>query len=45
MTWLDNGSFDSLSEASSEIKTIRSSQELKIGFLEEVAWRLGHINS
>ena len=37
--WLDTGTFDSLAQASSFIQTIEQSQGLKVGYLEEIAWR------
>jgi len=43
-TWLDTGTFESLYEAGSLIKTIDNRQSLKIGYPEEVAWRMGWIN-
>lgn len=42
--WLDTGTFESLYEAGSLIKTIDNRQSLKIGYPEEVAWRMGWIN-
>ncbi len=44
MTWLDTGTFDSLHDAGSYIKTLESRQGLKIGCPEEAAWRSGWIN-
>ncbi|MBP7216886.1 MAG: glucose-1-phosphate thymidylyltransferase RfbA [Candidatus Omnitrophica bacterium] len=43
--WLDMGTYDSLIEASIFIKTIEERQELKIGCLEETAFRLGLISA
>lgn len=42
--WLDTGTFESLYEAGSLIKTLDNRQGLKIGYPEEVSWRMGWIN-
>ncbi len=43
--WLDTGTYDSLVDASIFIKTIEDRQGLKIGCIEEVAYRMGYISS
>ncbi|MCX5696507.1 MAG: glucose-1-phosphate thymidylyltransferase RfbA [Candidatus Omnitrophica bacterium] len=42
--WLDTGTYDSLIDASMFIKTIEDRQGLKIGCIEEIAYRMGYIS-
>ncbi len=43
--WLDTGTPDSLIDASNYIATIQRRQGLKIGCIEEVAYRMGYVNN
>ena len=44
MAWLDTGTFDSLHDAGTFIKTIETRQGLKIGCPEEIAYKLNYIS-
>lgn len=43
--WLDTGTFDSLSDASEFIRVIEKRQGVKIGSIEEIAYRMNFIDS
>jgi glucose-1-phosphate thymidylyltransferase len=43
--WLDTGTFVSLMQAGQFVQVIEERQGLKIGCIEEVAYRMGYINS
>ena len=42
--WLDTGTFDSLNDANTFVRTLQSRQGLKVGAPEEAAWRQGFLS-
>lgn len=42
--WLDTGTFASLMQAAQFVQVIEERQGLKLGCIEEIAWRMGFIN-
>ncbi|MDY3048323.1 MAG: glucose-1-phosphate thymidylyltransferase RfbA [Rothia sp. (in: high G+C Gram-positive bacteria)] len=42
--WLDTGTFDSLADATSFVRTVQARQGLSIGSPEEIGWRMGWID-
>jgi glucose-1-phosphate thymidylyltransferase len=42
--WLDTGTFRSLMQAGQYVQVIEDRQGLKIGSIEEIAWRMGYIS-
>jgi len=43
--WLDTGTYESLQQAAVYVRTIQERQGLKISCIEEIAYRLGYINT
>lgn len=42
--WLDTGTFDSLADAGTFVRTIETRQGLRVGSPEEAAWRMGFLD-
>ena len=43
--WLDTGTFDSLMQAGQYVQVLEARQGLKVGCIEEIAWRKGFISN
>ena len=43
--WLDTGTFSSLMQASQFVQVLEKRQGLKVGCIEETAYKMGYINS
>ena len=43
--WLDTGTFSSLMQASQFVQVLEKRQGLKVGCIEESAYKMGYINS
>jgi glucose-1-phosphate thymidylyltransferase len=43
--WLDSGTFDSLNQSAQFVQVVEERQGIKIGCIEEVAWRQGFIDN
>jgi glucose-1-phosphate thymidylyltransferase len=45
MAWLDTGTHDSLMEASVYVQVLENRTGVQIACLEEIAWRMGYIDT
>ena len=45
MAWLDTGTHESFIQASQYVQMIEQRQGMKVGSIEEVAWRMGYIDT
>jgi glucose-1-phosphate thymidylyltransferase len=45
VAWLDTGTFGSMMQASNFVEVVQNRQEIKIGCIEEIAYRMGYIDA